>query len=107
QGQAIGAGGLRLPDGTIIAPVARPENPKPQAIGAGGLRLPDGTIIPPAKKPGDPDNTFGSGTTGRVLDFMTRHAEAYGNRSLTPELERYFETAISHYQQPRIQQDPF
>jgi hypothetical protein len=51
QGQAIGAGGLRLPDGTIVAPASRPETPKPMAIGAGGLLNPDGTVTPPAVRP--------------------------------------------------------
>ena len=46
---SIGSGGLRLRDGTIIPPQARPETP--QSIGAGGLRLPNGTIVPPAVNP--------------------------------------------------------
>ena len=48
---AIGAGGLRLPDGTVIPPAARPESERGQPIGAGGLRLPDGTIVPPHERP--------------------------------------------------------
>lgn len=50
-GQPIGAGGLRLPDGTIVAPQARPVADRPAPIGSGGLRLPDGTIVPPVQKP--------------------------------------------------------
>ena len=54
QPQPIGAGGLRLPDGTIVPPQARPEQPMAQSIGAGGLRLPDGTIVPPVMRPEKP-----------------------------------------------------
>ena len=53
-GQSIGAGGLRLPDGTVVPPSVRPETPRPQTIGAGGLRLPDGTIVPPVMRPREP-----------------------------------------------------
>lgn len=45
-GQAIGAGGLRLPDGTVIPPAARPEQPKqpPQVVQLMQIRdsLPEG-----------------------------------------------------------------
>ena len=48
RGQPIGSGGLLRPDGSIVAPAARPESARAQPIGSGGLRLPDGTIVPPA-----------------------------------------------------------
>jgi len=81
QGQPIGAGGLRMPDGTIVAPAARPVEPRAQSIGSGGLRLPDGTIVPPVSKPSEkwsePYQLGGvtvqkSDTTGQIRTAVSR-----------------------------------
>ncbi len=49
---------------------------------------------------------FGAGTTGGALDLMTRHAKGYAEGTLTPELDRAVEAAVTHYTQPRQFQDP-
>lgn len=61
KAQPIGAGGLQLPNGTVVPPQGRAETPRPQPIGAGGLRMPDGTVVPPAARPGSERGTPPSG----------------------------------------------
>ena len=103
QGQPIGAGGLRMPDGTIVAPAARPAEARPSPIGAGGLRLPDGTVIPPFVKPvAPPAKTAGvqeyeaaqaQGFKGTFFDFKRQLAEA----GRAPRQEQQAPASIQEY----------
>lgn len=84
-GQPIGAGGLRMPDGTIVAPAARPVQEQPHPIGAGGLRLPSGEVIPPVGGPpkeqwGEPFNLNGvtvqrNAANGQIRTAVTREPQ--------------------------------
>ncbi len=90
QGQSIGAGGLRMPDGTIIAPVARPVEEKPIPIGLGGLRMPDGTTVAPLARPQEARPTpIGSGGTimpdGTRIAPMARPGGPGGNGGAMPK----------------------
>jgi hypothetical protein len=49
---------------------------------------------------------FGSGATGGALEMITKLAPAYGAGTLTPDQERFFDAAVTHYTQPRQYQDP-
>lgn len=98
MGQPIGAGGLRLPDGTIVAPAARPETEKPTAIGAGGLRLPSGEIVPPVVKPvtekwSEPYQLGGAmvqknEATGQIRTAVTREPQIRVTNPTPPIRER-------------------
>lgn len=48
------------------------------------------------------ENLFGGGATGRALEIMTDNAQAFSAGLLSPQDERMFIAAVTHYQQPTM-----